>query len=98
MCGRLSMHNPPPLGRVPLNKAELNSTDVDQTDSNRILVCVVVSFFFAPAQDSRLMQHSSLPRCCLIDPLPLRNRMLFGAVGARAPHHSILQDPGLMQG
>jgi hypothetical protein len=60
-------------------------------DSKRRFVRIVVALFFPPAQDSCLIQKSSLLRLCLVDLFPLRDGVLSGPIGVPAAHQSILQ-------
>ena len=56
----------------------------------------IILLLFPPAQDSRLIEHSTLLRFVLVDLLPLRNTGLSGSIRAAASRHSILQHPRRM--
>ena len=56
----------------------------------------IISFLFAPAEDSRLIEQSALLRFFLVHFLPLWDIVLPGSIGPAASRHSILQYSRLM--
>ena len=55
------------------------------------MVPVVIALFFAPTQNSCLIQQPALLRCSLIDLFPFRGGRMPGSISVPAARDSILQ-------